>query len=82
MRDDQLPTPAQMLLSADGEMDKAFAALQAAYVAFSDASDWLRSDWPPGCSLTDEQVQVKDRMFETIARGKRAINQLKNREGR
>lgn len=83
MRADQLPTADQILVSADGEMDRAFGFLSDAYRAFGDASDWLRSDWRPvGSSLTEAQASTRIQMREVIAAAKRAINQLKNEAGR
>jgi hypothetical protein len=67
-----------MLASADAELDAAFAALQRAYVAFGDAGDWLRSDWPPGSKLTRQQAAVREAMWETISTGKRLINEIKD----
>jgi hypothetical protein len=82
MRDDQLPTPAQMLASARADLDTAFAALREAYRAFGDASDMLRSDWPDGYELTDQQVADRDTMHKVIVTGKRLINEIKNVGGR
>lgn len=64
----ELPTPAEMLRHADDCLDKA-------YVALSDAAEWLWSDWPPGSVMTDEQAERRTRMFRAITEAKAAINQ-------
>lgn len=63
----KLPTPAEMLRHADD-------CLERAYVALSEAAEWLRSDWPPGSVMTDEQAERRTRMFKAIGEAKAAIN--------
>lgn len=65
-----LPTPEEMLAAAQRE-------LTAAYRALGDAADWLRSDWPPGTVMTDEQAERRTRMFHEIGEAKAAINRAK-----
>jgi hypothetical protein len=63
-------TPAAMFAAAQRSLDQAYQAL-------GDAADWLRSDWPPGAVLTDEQADHRDRMFEQIGAAKAAINRAR-----
>lgn len=64
-----LPTREQMLTEAD-------AALSRAYVALSDAADWLRSDWTPvGTPLTAKQATRRERMRTAIAKAKKVITE-------
>jgi hypothetical protein len=63
-------TPAAMFAAAQQELDQAYRAL-------GDAADWLRSDWPPGTVLTDDQADQRDRMFEQIGAAKTAINRAR-----
>jgi hypothetical protein len=66
-----LPTPDEMLASAERELTNALRAL-------GDAADWLRSDWRPiGSPLTAEQAARRSRMFHEIAEAKGAINRAK-----
>lgn len=65
-----LPTPDDILAAAEREFDRAYAAL-------GDAGDWLRSDWRPGCSLTDAQARRRDAMRAAIVISKDAINAAK-----
>jgi hypothetical protein len=51
--------------------------LHRAYRALGDAADWLRSDWPPGTVMTDEQAERRTRMFNAIGEAKAAINRAK-----
>lgn len=62
-----LPTPIQMLTFADRDLNRAYAWL-------SSAAEWLRSDWPPGSTMTEEQAEQRTRMFRAIADAKGAIN--------
>lgn len=61
-----LPTPAEMLAYADAALERAMAALD-------DATDWLRSDWPPGSGMTEEQAKRRTAMFRAIDQAKTAI---------
>lgn len=61
-----LITPEEMIRHADDE-------LGAAYRKLSDASDWLRSDWPSGMELTNAQVERLKMMRQGIAAAKAAI---------
>ncbi|GAA1550472.1 hypothetical protein GCM10009827_083920 [Dactylosporangium maewongense] len=61
-----LPTPAEMLARADAELGAAHRALSA-------AADWLRSDWPPGHVLTDEQAGQRAAMRRAISAAQAAI---------
>ena len=63
-----LPTPDQMLASAEQELRNANRAL-------SDAADWLRSDWRPvGSALTPEQAQRRRQLQQAITSAKHTIN--------
>lgn len=61
-------TPQQMLANADACMVQADRFL-------SDALDWLRSDWPPGTVLTDEQAERRTRMRQAAMRARVAIEE-------
>ena len=66
-----LPTREQMFANADTSLIRALDALNS-------AADWLRSDWRPvGSSLTDAQVERRDRMFDAIGEAKAAIDRAK-----
>lgn len=65
-----LPTPAEMLAYADGALGRAVSALD-------DADDWLRSDWPPGSTMTDGQAARRTAMFRAIGEAKAAIEQAR-----
>jgi hypothetical protein len=57
---------------------RAEAELERAYLALSDAADWLRSDWRPlGSPLTAVQAARRSAMFTAIETAKAAINQAK-----
>lgn len=66
MIDQNLPTPAQILARAADELRAATGRLDA-------AADWLRSDWPPGMSMTTAQAGRRNKMRKAIQRGKNAI---------
>lgn len=63
---ENLPTPEQMLDRAEHQLDKAYAAL-------GDADDELRSDWPPGHTMTTAQVRRQQRMQTAISKAKAQI---------
>jgi hypothetical protein len=63
-----LSTPAEMLHTAAMFMCAAAAKL-------ADARDELKSDWPPGHEMTDEQAARRTRMFKAIDEAKAAIEE-------
>lgn len=66
-----LPTPVEMFRSSTGPLSDAYGAL-------GDAADWLRSDWPSGFELTDDQADAKREMYRQIEAAKNAINKAKD----
>ena len=67
----QLPTADELLARAETELNRA-------YLALSDAADWLRSGWRPVVSpLTTAQAVRRRAMFTAIETAKAAINHSK-----
>jgi hypothetical protein len=67
----KLPTPMEMF-------ENARTPLTDAYRRLGDAGDWLRSDWPPGYVLSDDQADAKQRAYAAIAAAKTAIDKAQN----
>lgn len=66
------------LPTADEMLDNAELELNRAYVALSDADDWLNSDWrPAGTTLTAEQARRRRIIRRAITAAKSAINEGK-----
>lgn len=66
-----LPTPAEMLADADRHLARITTAL-------NDTAAVLRSQWPPGWFMTDEEVERQMAMFRAIHTCLSAINQARN----
>lgn len=67
----RLPTPEEIFVGADRELDTACRAL-------GDAAAWLRSDWAPGSGLTAEQAAVRRRLQAAIVQAKAVITAARN----
>lgn len=61
-------TPEEMFRRASECMSRAYEEL-------GDGLDWLRSDWPPGTVLTDEQAAQRAAMRKACVAAKAAINE-------
>lgn len=72
MQADDLPSPREILACAREEVDRAYRAL-------GDATDWLRSDWRSGTTMTTAQTAERDAIQGAIRTAKEALAQIRRR---